>query len=226
MKFKNYTIFGERHSGTNLLEKVMRSYGLPLTYNIGAGGEPAHFKHWFGHDMDVIRNNKDTLFIGIVRNPYDWIMAMFKKPYHVKKEITKDFESFITKEWSSWHDNFPRGHEYYWKEILRDRNPISGERYENIFQLRAVKNKYLSNLHKLTNNCIRVRYEDLTDDFDTFFSKPMESFGFNKLDKPDYIHKKDNYPMEYDQVKLINDGVIWETEAPFGYGKIELEEEV
>jgi len=77
---KHYTIFGERNSGTNYLATVLNAHiTLQFTKKFG-------FKHWFiknhfprgrangttdNECLAPLKNSADTLFIFIVRNPYD-----------------------------------------------------------------------------------------------------------------------------------------------------------
>ena len=60
-----FTIYGERCSGTTYLEQIINlNFKADITWEYG-------WKHFFGfHDLT---NSDDTLFICIVRNPYDWI---------------------------------------------------------------------------------------------------------------------------------------------------------
>ena len=74
----NVTIYGERCSGTNFLEKAIEeNFDLKITWDYD-------FKHWFGHHQ--FKNNEkedETLFLGIIRNPITWIDSFFKNPHHL-----------------------------------------------------------------------------------------------------------------------------------------------
>ena len=94
-KIKNFVIYGERSSGTNFLQAIIS--GKSYFYNnqkIGqqncyAEGKPAFnlslsetfgHKHFFGfNNTDIIDNGDNTLFLGLVRNAYDWMNSLFKK---------------------------------------------------------------------------------------------------------------------------------------------------
>ena len=53
------------------------------------------------------------------------------------------------------------------KELMKDRNIYTGERYKNIFELRHTKIKWmLEDLSNKVKNCIFIRYEDLINDFE------------------------------------------------------------
>ena len=62
MSINKYTIYGERNSGTSYLEQLMYK-------NFNSSNIFINHKHFFGHKD--LSNTDDTLFIAIVRNPYD-----------------------------------------------------------------------------------------------------------------------------------------------------------
>jgi hypothetical protein len=77
-KLTHYTILGERHSGTKLVEKIIK-FNTNLLYDNQYG-----WKHGFGfHNPELFINNTSTLFLCLVRNPYDWLLSFFKEPHHV-----------------------------------------------------------------------------------------------------------------------------------------------
>ena len=65
-----FTIYGERCSGTNYLESLMvNNFDVSITWDYD-------WKHFFG--WHSLNNSDDTLFIGIVRNPVDWLNSFYK----------------------------------------------------------------------------------------------------------------------------------------------------
>ena len=148
----NYKILGERNSGTNYLEQLLHS-----NFNINRSNN-FNSKHFFGFDRysgikDEILNN--TLFIGIVRDPFTWINSMYKSPYHLPESLKATQQGFLNNEWYSIFDDGT--------EIQHDRNIYNTEkRYKNIFELRKLKLKFLvEEMPKLVKNYILIRYEDL-----------------------------------------------------------------
>jgi hypothetical protein len=149
---KKFTIYGERNSGTNYLEQLINlNFDVELTWEYG-------WKHFFG--FNDLSNSDNTLFIGIVRNPYDWINSMYRHPYHFSKEITHNLESFLTYPIISYHDNG--------NEILEDKNIFNqNERFKNIFDLRYIKLKFLiDEMPNKVKNYILIKYEDLLYNFE------------------------------------------------------------
>ena len=159
-----YTIYGERCSGTNYLENLINiNFDVKLTWEYG-------WKHWFGfNDLD---KSDDTLFICIVRNPVDYINSFYRNPHHLKIKYDKKLDNskkldiFLNEEWSSWNDTPGTKHKDF-KEQLHDRNIYHPKkRYENIFQLRHLKLKWMiEDLPKKVKNCIFIRHEDLLNNF-------------------------------------------------------------
>ena len=85
----NFTIFGERCSGTNFLQQAMeKNFDLKLTWKHG-------WKHEFGKHVDFSNSDK-TLFLCIYRNPIDWINSLYRWKFHVSPELY-ELKDFLTK---------------------------------------------------------------------------------------------------------------------------------
>jgi len=172
-----YTIYGERCSGTAFLQSLMQ-LNFPfvsLTWNYG-------FKHFFGYidyrfDASTIRmphgstyhhvtnSSDDVLFLAIVRNPIQWLASFRLYPYHVDKSLTESWKTFLEGEWKSVYDQDNEHEGFSNKEILSDRHMYTGERYKNIFEMRATKSTYLlDDLPNKVKHVLLVRYEDLLQD--------------------------------------------------------------
>lgn len=207
-----YTIYGERHSGTNLLDRFIRSY-FDLDFNYSFG-----HKHFFQLSNLVDKDTSDTIFFCIVRNPYDWLWAMHSLPHHCGFRH-KNIEEFFSKEWWS-------RHEFLGPEIIEDRNWITGEKYKNIFELRQHKLCFLSYMPQLVKNVYILNYED-------FLWKPQHDIAKSisihtripikensqpvDLHKIKKHHKKNNIHLLYD----INCLIDWSIESVFGYVQFE-----
>lgn len=156
-KIKKITIFGERCSGTNYLERLLyiNFYDFKLTWEYG-------YKHFFGHKS--LANSDDTLFICIVRNPVDWINSLYRTPWHIAQELRGNVDNFLNKEFYSYNDESSGSRDG--TEIMTDRNIYTGKRYKNIFELRHIKLKYLyKDLPKLVKHYIFIKHEDLIEQF-------------------------------------------------------------
>lgn len=210
-----YVIYGERHSGTKFLEKLLTN-NFHLTKATGFG-----HKHFFRPDY-IFNSSRDalqqTLFLCIVRNPYDWIMACHKLRYHCNISGAAKIYNFISKEWSS-------REEFVGPEILADRHMYADRRYKNIFEMRWAKNNYLINILPIyVYNYIFLRYEDfLIDSFQKIFLQKIEqrfklrsqsSFITQKFINRYYYNKIDHHLLSY-----INNNLYWDIENQIGYAK-------
>ena len=74
---KKFTIYGERSSGTNFLEKSI-SINFDVNYTKEFGN-----KHFFCFDDCCKSYSDNTLFIGIIRNPVYWLNSFIQQPYHI-----------------------------------------------------------------------------------------------------------------------------------------------
>ena len=170
MKLSKFTIYGERCSGTNYLEKlVLKNFDVDITWEFG-------WKHFFGFHDNELLNSDDTLFICIVRDPIDWINSFFREKHHLPLQYMKNLteeekiykflndEFWSFKDWSFKDKNVNIDTS---KEILNDRNIYTGDRYKNIFELRYTKNNFLlKDMPKKVKNYIFIRYEDLKYNLD------------------------------------------------------------
>lgn len=216
-----FTVLGERCSGTNYLERlVLDNYEIELTWEYG-------WKHFF--NLRDFSNSDDTIFIALVRDPMQWLCSFFNTPHHLIPVFRNNWEMFFTSEIAAFNlgenEEMQIGEEY-----MTDRNPYTGCRYRNIFELRNVKSRYLlEEMPKLVKNFFIVRYEDLRMDKQTFLFDVLESkYGLKR--KSSVIKDVTSYkgvegtkytpiiyqpPMEYQ--KLIHDSLDWSLESRLGY---------
>ena len=81
---KKFTIYGERCSGTNYLENIIKiNFDVDITWEYG-------FKHFFGFQDEQLKQSDDTLFICIVRNLPDWINSFYRTPHHLQLKYNQN----------------------------------------------------------------------------------------------------------------------------------------
>tara|TARA_B100002019_G_scaffold293521_1_gene321886 strand:+ start:760 stop:1437 length:678 start_codon:yes stop_codon:yes gene_type:complete len=222
---KDFTIYGERCSGTNFLYSIFtgdvhhagvidpseakrnKISNIPWVNTYG-------WKHFFGfHNTEIQRHGDNTLFLGIVRNPYDWIHSFYGNLYHVPDENRKMYK-FLLSEWYS-----VKKHNV---ENLHDRDlSNTDKRYKNIFDLRSKKLNYLYNtMPTLAKNYYFLKYEDLCQNPHKIFDEISKKFNLNfenvskiKVKKPN-PHKLDNRMKQ-----IIDDNIDWDMENSVGYEK-------
>lgn len=202
-----FTIYGERHSGTNFLESLLNDrLAIPRTWNYGD-------KHWFGFTTsEKLISASETLFICIVRNPYDWINGFYLNPYHVPSKNTTSFKNFLLNEWYSIN---PVG-----EEIVYDRNFMSHERYQNIFELRKYKLYYLCHiLPNIVDNYVFIRYEDLLIKSSYILDTIINYFNLKPNLFSNYIGTQIKHPYKthYELLEIMNSKIDWTIEKMCGY---------
>lgn len=218
----NFTIYAERHCGTNFLAQyIPKLYDSP---NIGIPNLQVvwdyGWKHWFGFsDKKILTEGQHTLFIGIVRDPYDWLMAFKRMPHHLRnwngrmdQNPFKDDLDFFTSEIESYHQG---------KEIIADHHIQKSRRYHNIFELRETKNRYLfDTMPQISHNYILINYEILNTNIESLIITLNNNFNLIfKQFIPNPTNKKP-YHVDTSTRSLINSSLNWDTEKQLGYNKI------
>jgi hypothetical protein len=168
---KNFTIYGERCSGTNYLEQLITTnFELPVTWEYG-------WKHFFGYSD--LKNSDETLFIGIVRSPIMWIDSFVKNPYHIPPQNIP-IKNFLTNRFYS--INIKN------ETIKEDLNYKNNQMYRNIFELRHTKNEYLIDIMPTkVKNYALINYEYIKAEPFEFLEAMRIKFNLTKR-KPNYTN--------------------------------------
>lgn len=185
-EIEQFQVFGERRSGTNYVASlVSENTSLNEMRRFGwKHGLPAY---------PVLP--EACLFIVVLREPIDWLKALYRAPFEVAPELQKlDFKSFIRAEWESIYTPRKsgwRGHGYELDyslgrgEVLQlDRHPIAGRKYKNVLELRNVKLAGHLSLLVRGVNCVVVRYEEVNRDIDHLLATLRDVFDVSVHDKP------------------------------------------
>jgi uncharacterized protein YxjI len=212
----HFTIYGERNSGTKLLQKIISEcFDLELTWHFG-------FKHFFGHHNEMVRSAQEVLFLGIVRNPYNWINSMINKPYHAPKQNRKSITDFLFNEWYSIqeaqdHRTIPVQE----KEIIQDRYWIDNTRHNNIFEMRKRKLLFLAkDMHELNTNYYSIRYEDLCESPQKTLTDISDRFNIKQSRKTNTKIRVNKNKIQNKIINIVNENVDWKNESLFNYERI------
>jgi hypothetical protein len=222
---KNYVIYGERCSGTNFLENTIKmSFDLKGAWPSGGVSVPrkdwdySGHKHFFGFIDDRIKIHNDTLFIGIVRNPYQWMMSLKKKEYHFHHLVKEDNNhNFLYHELSSLH--LKRKEIIYDRNFLTNKDPNIAKRFKNIFELRKIKCQYLiDTMPKISQNYYFLRYEDLVNSYTDIIEHISDKF---KILIKNANATKVKRPKNHDIIDIdyLNSHIDWDTENKIKYHK-------
>lgn len=204
---RNFTIYGERHSGTNWLERLInRSFRLPITWDYD-------HKHFFGCcDWSKLNNANNTLFIGIVRNIYNWIEAMERIPYHLPSKNVMDISPWISNRNIGEHGTFCDSHWY------------TKEKYKDIFHMRSNKIEFMYiYMPFLVNNYVFIRYEDLIEYTEYIISIICNLYNLNFYTNKYIDSDKSKLKLcklSNNYLNKINSSTMWQTENMIGYKQI------
>ena len=165
MCIKCIKIFGERNSGTTYLQQLLENNMIDIKlcdpgYNGGTG-----WKHGVPK-MELFKNEKEFLFIFIVRDLDSWLKSMYKNQYNFKK-IYK-IEDFLTKKLESndrreWHDMNVN------KEIEE----------QDVMSLRYSKLRSLFDFYEKISNGIFINMTYLQENEKKFIKFLMEEYEVN-----------------------------------------------
>jgi hypothetical protein len=157
-----FTIFGERCSGTNYIEELMlANFHIKIVWEYG-------WKHMWTLPESRIANSDQTLFIGVIRNELDWLNSFKRSPHHIPPSCRIDLGSFLFNPiFSATKDG----------TILEKPN-------NNLFELRARKNKFLKEtMPKLVDNYILFQYEEISKNYESILSNLQVKFNLQKKNK-------------------------------------------
>lgn len=177
-KILNFTIYGERSSGTVFLEEaITKNFNLPVIWYYD-------WKHFFGmYDFDTENANvltegnasDNTIFIGIVREPVSWLNSFSKNLQYVPA-CNHALPNFLNNPFYS-----AAGEGDQEEVIQEDVNYITKERFQNIFELRKIKNDFLMNVVRTkVKNYVLIRYEDLLNNYDNTLDQIKNAYNLVK----------------------------------------------
>lgn len=187
MIIKKIKIYGERNSGTNYLEQLLKKNIKNVDILLPGYKSGSGWKHGFPN-MKLFNNIDldNVLFIFIIRDFKSWLKSMYKQPYHYIPQNT--FEEFINNKLNI-KDN----------RIDHDVNINSLEK-QNIIDLRYSKINCYFDFFKKVNNAIFINLEDLQNNTLKFLDFLNKNYLINVNKKIIKIteHTKDK------KLKVIN----------------------
>jgi hypothetical protein len=160
---RSFQIFGERASGTNYLEQLLKK-NFPsylITWKYGWKHFPCwydtpwvtHFHYDTAPEYSQLSGSQDALVIVIFRNPYDWLRSFYSNPWHIAKNFNRSsFSRFIREKWRLEEHTF-----HY------DLNPHTLCCFQNVLEMRTAKIKNLLKIKQKAPNVYYINYETLRD---------------------------------------------------------------
>ena len=176
-------IYGERCSGTNLMESLVRKNSdLKLVYPFG-------FKHFpnIGITPEKLEESRGIPVIILIRHPEEWLRSLYLNPWHAIDSVRQlEFPDFIRAEWRThWAEESGTEEDdiQYGKPIREDLDLETGDFYRNPMELRNGKIRLFKKIANIAEHCVWVRLEDLVRDQESLFIQTCQELGFEIPDR-------------------------------------------
>ncbi|MDP5307431.1 hypothetical protein [Paracoccus spongiarum] len=174
---RSYFVMGERASGTNYLQWVIREnmQVRPIALE--------YWKHGFP-TFDMIPEH--LLIVVSYRNALSWLLSLYTSPWHASPQMQAlGFSEFIRCPWETVIDNrFMRrryqGTPMIGRPLQADRHPITGRAFENVLRMRTAKMQALEGLRNRRCNVVYTRQEDVLKDTGACLDALCRSFGLSR----------------------------------------------
>lgn len=249
-------ILGERNSGTKYIGNLLRA-AFGSRYSTASNG-PKHeladftteyernipiyrFKHMFRHDLlnateeAEVEKMTQTLWLLVVRNPCDWIDAMYRLPWHLCPQGKIDWcrrqskvdrigqtlrmsrKDFMQVNWTDWNEV---------KRLPLDRN-VEDYSYHKIFALRTHKLRLMMQLIKLHPHNIQVVHlNDVAKRSEVFIQELVDTFGLELYPRfntsfPRRSQVKTSICLPEKEWAIAQKEIDWELEAFFGFSQLD-----
>lgn len=173
-----FKINGERNSGTTFLSKILRINGFPVYDGKVEDNTIHHWKHAIPR-ADVKDVNHKVIDLFIFRNLEDWLVSMYKNPYHIKR--MKGFDTFLTNKQAS-VDNFHVDYQTK-KSVNVDDNG------KTIFEIRYHKFKSIMDYAKTNKDVILLNLEFLQNESNLLHFLQQLNSTYLNAPRPNYITK-------------------------------------
>ena len=172
-----FQVMGERACGTNMVRKAIEK-NVELYRTEGLG-----WKHATPHMAAIPAN---MLIVCAVRNAASWALSMHKRPWHSHPDLqAMEFPDFIRAPWRGIVDRAGDFEELHPElvphvagaELQYDRHPVTGLPFDNLFQLRNLKQAALLGFLNRGCNVMVVKAELVQTDQRGFIAWMIEHFG-------------------------------------------------
>lgn len=239
---KRICLLGERNSGTNYVEKVLRQAFSPRyfcssnrnsKYPYASGAVTTlRFKHMWRHflfnesEIEQISNMDTILWIMVVRSPCDWADGMLRKPWHACPPakparcpgpyIGKNIDAFNNMSRSTFFQT-------PWRDWVESQISPRDFTYSNVFALRLHKLKLMQQLMMVREHNFKIVHLDPFENAPHKFVTQLSlQFGLNV--SPTYtpvwqsekIHIRPLCLSE-EEMHLAEHSIEWDVELEFGF---------
>lgn len=229
-------VFGERNSGTNYVHHlIMRNCVVPATRRAPYDAQNAATFGWKHGFPNMFAAPENVLAIAVYREPIAWLQSLCRAPWHTAPHLRNlPFSDFIRREWQGVIDDenfgFAETSPVWGKELMSDRDPMTGLRFANAMRLRNAKNRGFATLDNRFGNALRLRYEEVVAQPEVFLNALCKTYGFARRSTFNPIEHdratpgrgvfvpKPVQPISVADQAFIHTELDWEIEKTLGYG--------
>lgn len=229
-------VFGERNSGTNYVHHlIMRNCVVASTSSRPYAAENEAKFGWKHGFPNMFAAPDNVLAIAIYREPIAWLQSLCRAPWHTAYHLRDlPFSDFIRQEWQGVIDDerfgFGPTDSVWGKELMSDRDPLTGLRFANAMRLRNAKNRGFATLDNFFGNVLRLRYEEVVAKPEVFLNALCKNYGFLRRRAFDPIEHdratpgrgvfvaKPMLPVSAADQAFIKGELDWSIEKTLGYG--------
>ncbi len=228
-----FNVFGERCTGTNFLEYLVKQNIIGLEPTSAYGHK--HFPSWIDlsdfsyplatdqHVLDNLHNSDNCLGILIVRDIYDWTRSFYRKHHHADPVLTEvGFLNFLS---STWVTN-----NYEPARTIDSFNLYTRKPFKNVLELRKFKILNHLAMGRHMKNFLVVRYEDLLKAPEQFIDYIAAKYQLSPKLEFENITKYKGYEnkafkkrkylkFNREQFEYLYQNVDWELEDMIGYSQ-------
>lgn len=242
---KKVKVFGERNTGTNYLTMLlMKNLDIVLMRGTVTNDLPnrrsEQAKNLFFKEtafqnlgwkhgkvnLSLVETHRDLhliTFVTLTKNPYSFLLSLYKKPYHNQATPAQSFTTFLNSSWTT-----------------QDRENVSIDNIKSPIDLWNIKNKsYKQLIERYPQQTINVRYEDLLRDPQLTLAQisnkarsPLKS-TFENIEKSTkkenstfqdyqtyYLQEEWKAELRAEHIDLINNSLDAELMEFFGYSTL------
>lgn len=187
MPISQVKIYGERNSGTNYIDQLIRlnyrNFRILDNHFVGAGG--SGWKH--GLPFPHRYHTGDTLLIVVFRELNDWLLSMYYNSYHLRSIPTfgtGDFNTFIRTKFFGLQYNMLEYYQFGYNPNDIDKIGFKFEQNKDMFDIRYSKYKeYMNLIHRNNIAFINLNYlqkhpQLVLEELDTTFG--MSKYRINE----------------------------------------------
>lgn len=197
-------------------KELVRDIYFHFTYSKNLG-----WKHTCAKSVEMLKSynlvKNDLSFLTITKNPYSWLLSLYRRPYHQHYKSKPDFETFLQTPWKTvGRDNAAR--------VLK--SPMELWKIKNVSYLRLSEFNALN----ITTESIFQNPKAIIDKISRQLSIEKLSESFTNYERSTKDKRKDTYyyrdyylnekwrsDISNDAITIINETIDMKLMSHFGY---------